>query len=129
MENTTEINGKEYLLTEGEGGKLTLTPLIKQPEVRTPEAGDVWASKGWILLSDQCGGTTALALPDHASVTAGHTEPDYEDYDTSTYLGKFSEVYVKISDVRDAFNLTWGHCGCAAQPNYNKLMDLNIITD
>ena len=40
--NTTELNGTEYKLTEGEGGKITLTPIIKQPEKRTPEAGDVW---------------------------------------------------------------------------------------
>ena len=58
--NTTH-NGKEYTLTEGEGGKLTLTPLSKPEDTRTPEAGDVWAysSEGIAILSSD-GGNTQL---------------------------------------------------------------------
>ena len=107
--NTTEIDGKQYTLTEGEGGKLTLTPLIKQPAKRTPEAGDVWQSKRgnhctWLLGSkwhcidledgEQCGISKSVI---------------YADF---TYLGKFSEVYVKRDDVREALSIgnSVGHC-------------------
>lgn len=100
--NTTTLNNKEYTLTEGEGGKLTLTPLINEPEPRKPEAGDVWANKQETIMLKDDGRN--LRLEGESSGKAGtleHCEVAGFGY---TYLGKFSEVYVKISDVRDALS-------------------------
>ena len=89
--NTTEINGKEYTLTEGEGGKLTLTPLIKEPEQRKPEAGDVWRRNDW----------TYLIGEDLHGITMGDglkTKTVFQKYyraDIFTYLGKFDDVFVR----------------------------------
>lgn len=99
--NTTEINGKEYTLTEGEGGKLTLTPLIKQPEVRTPQAGDVWAWDKWTyIINLELHGVSL----DDSSETTIRPFSSGEFNEGATYLGKFSEVYCKIADVRDALS-------------------------
>ena len=109
--NTTELNGTEYTLTEGEGGKITLTPikitltpLKKQPIKWTPEAGDVWednrfgeafliGDKESICLDSECGPSG----PGGCSVAPF-------DWKHDTYKGKFNEVYVKISDVREALS-------------------------
>jgi len=98
--NTTEINGKEYTLTEGEGGKLTLTPLIKEPEQRKPEAGDVWRRNDW----------TYLIGEDLHGITMGDglkTKTVFQKYyraDIFTYLGKFDDVYVKKADIIEALS-------------------------
>jgi hypothetical protein len=103
--NTTEINGKEYTLTEGEGGKLTLTPLIKEPEQRKPEAGDVWRRNDW----------TYLIGEDLHGITMGDglkTKTVFQKYyraDIFTYLGKFDDVYVKKADIIEALSIN-EHC-------------------
>ena len=104
--NTTEINGKEYLLTEGEGGKLTLTPLINEPEQRTPEAGDVWEAGPYTWLMQDGENSTLVGRTASSWRIGEKCEARPEDY--HTYLGKFDEVYVKrndfIADVRDALS-------------------------
>ena len=138
---TTELNGTEYKLTEGEGGKITLTPLNKQPEKRTPKAGDVWlenrfgeafliGDKESICLDSECGPSG----PGGCSVAPF-------DWKHDTYLGKFDEVYVKISDIREALSHKDFHgdsilnsTGCSVtvtglEKSRKALRKLNIITD
>tara|TARA_R110000744_G_scaffold206824_1_gene325455 strand:+ start:2667 stop:3077 length:411 start_codon:yes stop_codon:yes gene_type:complete len=133
---TTEINGTEYKLTEGEGGKITLTPLIKQPEKRTPEAGDVWiAAMGKTTVIDSRDGYTYIE--DGYHVTGLFANRDA----LKTYLGKFDEVYVKIADVRAALShkdvdgdsiLNYGTLGDVHRSGIEKtraaLRKLNIFT-
>jgi hypothetical protein len=75
-----------------------LKQLANEPEQRTPEAGDVLESNGrdWMLMKD---GHMVLLEDGHRTT---HEASAYPDRDT--YLGKFDEVYVKISDVRDALS-------------------------
>jgi hypothetical protein len=104
-----------------------LKQLANEPEQRKPEAGDVWRDVtvgiDYLLLEGgykKVGGTDVIKMTiDHSPWTSG-------EY---TYLGKFDEVYVKISDVREAFNLRVTPVACYASPNYNKLEALNIIQD
>ncbi len=104
-----------------------LRRIIDEPEARMPEAGDVWKLKrgGWDVMLGS--GDVNINLLNNGQMGL-YTHTDFTK-NGATYLGKFDEVYVKISDVREAFNLTWGQCGCAAIPDYNKLMELNIITN
>ena len=118
---TTEINGKEYLLTEGEGGKLTLTPLIKQPEPRTPEAGDVWITNiGSEFVVTQ--GMDIVMVQDGMMIEYGQGVLDLSH---CTYLGKFSEVYVKIADVHSCI-VSCNHQGSTVM-NYESLRKIGII--
>ena len=102
-----------------------LKKLANEPELRTPKVGDVWENHGGNLyiLTDE--NTNTLLNARYAGETDTYCHEKIAE--NGEYLGKFDEVFVKISDVREAFNLTWGHSSCSAQPNYNKLMDLNII--
>ena len=139
--NTTELNGTEYTLTEGEGGKIMLTPLNKQPEKRAPEAGDVWkgfSGSDWLV-----GESKATLLFD----TEGTHDVGYHMHSPlnptgATYLGKFNEVYVKIADVRDALSHKdiFGNSVLNGRPEWavyssgldrtrKALRKLNIITD
>ena len=137
---TTELNGTEYKLTEGEGGKITLTPIIKQPEKRTPEAGDVYTSPyaSWLVCDDKS--WVDLTLRFASNAMAG--EHDFGH----SYLGKFDEVYVNraefISDIREALShkdgfgdsiLKLGKLGGVHRSGLEKtreaLRELNIITD
>jgi hypothetical protein len=136
---TTKLNGTEYTLTEGEGGKITLTPLIKQPEKRTPEAGDVWADNEGFVHFISASGKGVDLISGHISFEK------YSQYPTNssdTYLGKFDEVYVKIADVREALShedydgdsilngfpeSAVGDSGL--EPSRKALRKLNIITD
>ena len=124
--NTKTLDGKEYLLTEGEGGKLTLTPLIKQPEPHTPEAGDVLERRGWTLLVDASGGTTVIKSPNNCK-TVGTNTGDYNYFGDSENLGKFSEVYVKIADVHSCI-VSCNHQGSTVM-DYESLRKIGIITD
>ena len=108
--NTKTLNNKEYTLTEGEGGKLTLTPLIKQPEPRTPKAGDVWhggayGQSNYLMCADSPDGMLASNLSSGARSHYGFADQNPLAGGDFTYLGKFDEVYVKISDVRDALSI------------------------
>ena len=133
---TTELNGTEYKLTEIEGGKITLTPLKKQPEKRTPKSGDVWEDKEF--------GEAYLIGDEESICLDGRDNPGGVDpfvFIGDTYLGKFDEVYVKISDVRLALSHEDFHgdsilnsTGCSVTVNgleksRKALRKLNIITD
>ena len=99
--NTTEINGTEYKLTEGEGGKITLTPIIKQPEKRAPEFGDVWEDKGGFVEFISKGGKGVDLISGYISSKKYN---QYATHSSDTYLGKHKDVYVKIADVRAALS-------------------------
>ena len=102
---TTELNGTEYKLTEGEGGKITLTPIIKQPEKRTPEAGDVWEdSEGFVEFITENGKGVDLM----SGYISSKKYSQYPTHSSDTCLGKHHEVYVNraefISDIREALS-------------------------
>ena len=137
---TTELNGTEYKLTEGEGGKITLTPLKKQPEKRTPKSGDVWEDKEF--------GEAYLIGDEESICLDGRDNPggvDPFNFIGDTYLGKHHEVYVNraefISDVREALSHKDFHgdsilnsTGCSVtvtglEKSRKALRKLNIITD
>ena len=93
------IDNKEYVISEGEGGVLTFTPVVKE---RVPETGDVYkfGLRGETLILTGDGKNTILPRGDsglwrHADIASG----DYE------FLGKHSDVYVKISDVVAALRI------------------------
>ena len=145
--NTTTLNNKEYTLTEGEGGKLTLTPLIKQPEPRTPKAGDVWyggayGQSNYLMCADSPDGMLASNLSSGARSHYGFADQNPLAGGDFTYLGKFDEVYVKISDVREALSLRDGFGNNVSEwltdvdfeprsgsiiKTYEALLKLNII--
>jgi hypothetical protein len=93
---TQEIDGKKYVATTQEDGSILLVP--EAEPVRTPEAGDVWRN--------DASGSEYLLLEDGYKVVGGSTvvkmiiENNPWTHGNYTYLGKFSEVYVKISDVQ-----------------------------
>ena len=75
-----------------------LKQLANTPEQREPEAGDVYTScyASWVVCKDK----SWLDLTTRFATTpmAGEGDAGHK------YLGKFDEVYVKISDVRDALS-------------------------
>jgi hypothetical protein len=98
---TQEIDGKKYVATTLGDGSLLLVP--EKPKQRTPEAGDVWlggSGSTWIISEDNTEFGTCLTSTTTAFPVG--SEHDISDMGTlgGTYLGKFSEVYVKISDVQ-----------------------------
>ena len=121
--NKDKINSKIEDL-EAELQELKL--LANAPEQRTPKAGDVWQS--------EITGSDLLILGEsksmHTDVLAVTHHDDEAVQANYTYLGKFDEVYVKISDVRDALMhqcvLGVNSIPCA---DYEALRKLNIITD
>ena len=140
--NTTELNGTEYTLTEGEGGKITLTPLVKQPKQRTPEAGDVWEDEGFVKFIARGGQVVDLGNG-HISLKK---YDQYPTHSSDTYLGKHHEVYVNraefISDVREALSHKdifgnsvlnrrpeWAVYSSGLDRTREELRKLNIITD
>ena len=117
-----------------------LRRIIDEPEARMPEAGDVWKLKreGWDVMLGS--GDVNINLLNNGQMGL-YTHTDFTK-NGATYLGKFDEVFVKISDVREALshkdkegddtiellqsfdrNL-WGACS-----TLNALRKLNIITD
>jgi hypothetical protein len=140
--NTTKLNGTEYTLTEGEGGKIILTPIIKQPEKREPEAGDVWqgfSGSDWLV------GESRATLDAEGIHHFGYHMHSRLNPCRATHLGKFDEVYVKIADVRaalshkdvdgedmlDYFNqeFKFEEQNYGAGESFKALRKLNIITD
>jgi len=95
--NKAELNQK---LSDLEDEAAKLRSLINQPEQREPEAGDVWNYGG--------GFTYTIGRDGHGTElrtgirTSGRFNLDLTD---CTYLGKFDEVFVKISDVREALSI------------------------
>ena len=72
-----------------------LKKLREAPDQRTPEPGDVYQDRYGpvIILEDSIYRISRGKTQDHGNI---------EFYESATYLGKFDEVYVKISDVRAA---------------------------
>jgi len=119
-----------------------LRRIIDEPEARKPEAGDVWTAAGtsWLVTNDGHWVVTEALRSDNMGRNTG----DFDPNDSSEFknLGKFDEVYVKISDVRDALSVVdkegddaigllrsfncnqWG-----AYSTLEALRKLNIITD
>lgn len=119
-----------------------LRRIIDEPEARKPEAGDVWSSgdSDYLLFED---GYSLVGGPIYVRMKIGSSPWTRGNY---TYLGKFDEVYVKISDVRDALshkdacgdslleclelpNSSIGVFSEAANLSRDALCKLNIITD
>lgn len=124
--NKDKINSK---IKDLEAEIEQLKKLANEPEKRTPEAGDVWSwgAEQWeyVIGSDLYG--TRL----HNGKRTYNMFEDCDLFDgRATYLGKFNEVYVKISDVRDALQYQRVF-GIDAMPrvNYDSLRKLNIIKD
>jgi hypothetical protein len=118
-----------------------LRSLINAPEERTPEAGDVWIQSGDDYPSI-LGSSGGYLYDPSLNCLEGRTWRRCNLRD-ATYLGKFDEVYVKISDVRealsikddegddmmdyinkDAFSSAWGK-----DKTIDALRKLNIIKD
>ena len=97
--NKAELNQKLSDL-EDEAAKLrSLINASPEPQ-RTPEAGDVWNyGGGFTYTIGRDGHGTELR---YGIRTSGRFNLDLTD---CTYLGKFDEVFVKISDVREALSI------------------------
>ena len=100
-----------------------LREIIEQPEQRTPEAGDVWAinnATGYVNYAKR------VSMLGEAAGELMHPLEEYFRSSKCTYLGKFSEVYVKIADVRDALNSYGPYVANCSAPAFRKL---GIIQD
>ena len=132
--NKAELNQK---LSDLEDEAAKLRSLINQPEQREPEAGDVWANDTFSFL---LGRKESFNLTKSEGGCFGLDELPMRDEDT--YLGKFDEVFVKISDVRDALSLRDGYDNNILEwledgdleprsgsiiKTYEALLNLNII--
>ena len=115
--NKDKINSKIEDL-EAELQELKL--LANAPEQRTPKAGDVYQDHYGpvIILEDSIYRISRGKTQDHGNI---------EFYESATYLGKFDEVYVKISDIRAAV-ITYNYQGSTVMST-EALCDLNIITN
>ena len=92
--STTHIKGKEYTLIEEEGGEIRLVPV--ESEKREPRPGDVWEDERDSIMLVR-GGKNVILEPSLGRMgTLEHEDVELSGY---TYLGKFSNVYVKISDI------------------------------
>ena len=80
-----------------------LRRIIDEPEQRMPESGDVWIQTGDEAPSilDSSGG---YLYDPRLNCLAGATWNRCRG-EAATYLGKFDEVFVKISDVREALSI------------------------
>ena len=80
-----------------------LRRIIDEPEARMPEAGDVWKLKrgGWDVMLGS--GDVNINLLNNGQMGL-YTHTDFTK-NGATYLGKFDEVFVKISDVREALSI------------------------
>lgn len=109
----------------------------EQPEQRTPEEGDVYRGRD---------GTDFILFEDHYAAIEGKTisivpmrnccEDNPWNRGNYTYLGKFDEVFVKISDVRDALSIGTpgetfleGRGSPAYDASRMALRELNITKD
>lgn len=114
--NKKELNQK---LNDLEAEASKLRSLINEPDApRTPEAGDMWklGHCHWLVLKDDRIRLIELTGPSVNGWKVGDETSDLNyttrctDGDMPTYLGKFSEVYVRrdghvsIADVRDALS-------------------------
>ena len=119
--NKDEINSK---IEDLEAELQKLKKLANEPKQRTPEAGDVWEdNEGYGEFISRNGQGVDL-ISGHISLKK---YSQYISYSSDTYLGKFDEVYVKISDVRAAV-ISYHHQGSTVMST-EALRKLNIITD
>lgn len=98
--NKEELNQK---LSDLEAEAEKLRSLINAPEQRAPEAGDVYLTNSdvEVVYSGMLpNGYTGLYVDGYPSGLS----PELIN-DRTTYLGKFDEVYVKISDVQEALSI------------------------
>ena len=113
-----------------------LREIIEAPERRKPEAGDVWSLEGG---SDVIVGYERFVhLPYGTEARYPYAHDDILARG-GAYLGKFNEVYVKISDVRDALSIkdcdgddvtTWirmNNSSFGRKSTLEALRNLNII--
>ena len=114
--NKDKINSK---IEDLEAELQELKQLANAPEQRTPEAGDVWECTG---LADYI-----IGHDGHGLIGECGTKTSDPFMGTGTYLGKFDEVYVKISDIRAAV-ITYNYQGSTVMST-EALCDLNIITN
>ena len=100
-----------------------LREIIKAPELKEPEYGDLLDYSGniWILGDDNRG--TAIDCRDDSRQEPGDTAI-HLSIGAPKNLGKFNEVYVKISDVRDAL-IDYNHISTIMHSE--TLRKLNII--
>jgi len=100
--NKKELNQK---LNDLEAEASKLRSLINvTPEPRKPEAGDVWEHSGtaWLVTDEGHWVTVGAHMPKNLGKNTGEFSPEGES--DFRNLGKFPEVYVKISDVRYALS-------------------------
>tara|TARA_R110000764_G_scaffold119034_1_gene206594 strand:+ start:3550 stop:3960 length:411 start_codon:yes stop_codon:yes gene_type:complete len=130
--NKDKINSK---IEDLEAELQKLKQLANEPERRAPEAGDVWLENdGTKHIVVKCSDGLASAMFEigecDGALYSGSTfssDPFSGILRSNfTYLGKFDEVYVKISDVRDAV-ISYSHQGSTVMST-EALCDLNIIT-
>ena len=153
---TSEINGKTYTVNNVSDGTIIFTPVVEEvkqrtPEERKPEHGDVWLEKdgtNHIVVSSRHGLASAMLENDAFEgclYSSEFSNDPYKPFDRDfAYLGKFHEVYVKISDVRAALihkdlsgdsvlNSINARVSCVgptgAIATRDALRKLNIITD
>ena len=118
--NKEELNQR---LTDLENEAEKLRSLINALKEREPEEGDVWKVDGLDFLV----GDSQVATSLRCGYTLTCPLDKYFRSSTYTYLGKFDEVYVKISDVRDALRLRVYTTHCEASPDFEALRKLNIL--
>jgi hypothetical protein len=120
-----------------------LKQLANEPEQREPEAGDVWENHGGSMYILTNNNTNTLLNTKYAGSTNTYCHSKVAE--KGTHLGKFNDVYVKISDVRaalshkdvdgedmlDYFNQEFKSKvqNYGAGESFKSLCDLNIITD
>ena len=134
--NKDKINSK---IEDLEAELQKLKQLANEPKKRTPEGGDVWEdSQGYGELITKNGKGVDLM----SGYISSKKYSQYLTHSSDTHLGKFDEVYVKISDVRDALShkdyggdsVLNGRAGvsvadCGLDLTRKALRKLNIITD
>ena len=121
--NKDKINSK---IEDLEAELQKLKQLANEPEQRTPEAGDVWkgfSGSDWLVGESK----TTLLFDTEGTHDVGYHMYSQLNPTGATYLGKFDEVYVKISDVRAAV-VSYHHQGSTVMGT-EALRKLNIITD
>ena len=139
--NKDKINSK---IEDLEAELQKLKQLANEPEHRTPEAGDVWkgfSGSDWLVGESK----TTLLCDTEGTHHVGYHMQSHLNPCGATYLGKHSEVYVKIADVRaalshkdvdgedilDYFNQEFKSKvqNYGAGESFKALRKLNIITD
>ena len=119
--NKGKINSK---IEDLEAELQKLKKLANEPKQRTPEVGDVWTNhEGNMYILSNNNNNTLLNTWYSGTLNFCTTPMVAEN---GIYLGKFDEVYVKISDVRDAV-VSYSHQGSTVMST-EALCDLNIIT-